>query len=237
MGYKKQLREEKQQAEARSAQMEAMLLQSLQGAPTYQTPEEALRFQELTAESAAGIRGYGQKIEDIASSRAGMTEAPGSAIQRENVRQMMESASRDIIEAGGSSAATLGAITQARTQEMGALRDIAVQGQQFKDQAQRDYTQALMQSAGLGAQATQIEGTGLQMMIGEKGKVYESELDKLRTMQQFQMTQLGNEQAKYQAALNAEAQRRAGNKQLIGDIAGGTIQGAGNLFTLGIGGK
>lgn len=225
--YKKQLERERQESIRRSSQMEAMLLQSLQGAPTYQAPEEALQFQELMAEQATGLREYGQKIEDVASSRAGMAEAPGAAIQRENVQQMMQSASQDIIQAGGASASTLGAISQMRTQEMSALRDIAVQGQQFKDQAQRDYMQALMQSAGIGTQAAQLEGTGLQMMIGEKGKVFESELDKTRTMQQFQITQLGNQWATTEAARNAEAARRAGNKQLWGNIISGAFSGAG----------
>lgn len=185
------------------------LLNSIKGEQTYQIAPEAYQLQDMLTSQA-------ENIEGIAGMRAGMSEAPGSAIQRENIRQMMESASRDIIESGGSNASALGAIGNMRAQEMGALRDLAVQGQEYRDQAKREYLQALQTSAGMQAQ-------GLGVMMDERGKVFESELDKQRTLEQFMLTDLGNQYSTAEAMKNREAARKAGNKQLAGDIIGGVL--------------
>ena len=189
--------------------LEEQLLASLQSSPTYTPPEEVAQLQEL-------LTSRGQQIEDIAEMRTGMAEAPGAGIQREQIRQMTESAAQDIIETGGASASALGAIAQTRASELSSLRDLAVQGQQYRDQARRDYMQALGESAGL-------QATGLQSTIGQKEKVFESELDKLRNIQQFQMGQIGNLYTQRMAQKQIDEARAASQRGVWGDVLGSVI--------------
>lgn len=207
-------------SEYKSNLLKQQLLDSINSEKTYQIAPEAYQLQDMLTSQA-------EDIEGIASMRAGMSEAPGVSIQRENIRQMMESAARDIIESGGSNASALGAIGNMRAQEMGALRDLAVQGQEYRDQAKREYLQALQTSAGMQAQ-------GLGVMIDEKSKVFESELDKQRTLEQFMLTDLGNQYSMTESLRNREAARRAGNKQLAGDIIGEVLGDVSKLLAVGI---
>lgn len=218
--------------EQRISSLKGDVEESLASQKEYQTPEEALRLQELASQSAERLRGMsdiGQKAVDIAEFQAGLSQAPGATQAREDISGSTAQAIQSIIQAGGSNAAALGAISDVNRNQMEQLRQVAAQGEQYQSQARRDLQSALMGQAsleaGLEGQALGAETLGLQTMIGERGKEYESYLDKLRTQQQFQLTELGN-------AYASEDARKNRNTQLWGSILGG-LTGLGSSLATG----
>lgn len=201
---------------AKSALEESLALQKL-----YETPEEALKIQELSEASASQLRSIadiGQEAVDIAEFQAGLSEAPGAIQAREDIRASSATATQNIVEAGGGGAAALGAIADVNRGQMEQLRQLSASNQQYRSQALQNLQSSLMGQAQLEASvesaALGAENYGLQTMIGEKGKEYQSYLDKLRLQQQYDITQLGNLYAEREAEKNRES-------QLWSDIIGG----------------
>ena len=212
-------KQKKNEAEIEASKSE--LEESLVGQSLYETPEEAYRIQELSEKSAKNLRGIseiGQQAVDIAEAQAGASQAPGAIQAREDIRQSTAGAVQNIIESGGGGAAALGAISDVNRGEMESLRQLSAANQQYMAQAKKDLQSTLMGQAsleaGLEGQALAAETTGLQTILGEKGKEYQSYLDKLRTQQQFDIVNLGNLYA-------TEEARKNRNSQLFGDIIGG----------------
>jgi hypothetical protein len=163
--------------------------------PIYTPPEEVAQLQQLYSQQATDLRSTGQEITDIASARAGQSLYGGGAV-REDIRRSTAAGVQDLQTVAGSSASFLGGISQLGQSNIQSQRNIAMQNAQFRDQAQRDYLQSLRERAGLEAQATGMETTGLQVGISEADKVYQSELERMRAMQQLEITLAGNELAR-----------------------------------------
>ena len=162
----------------------------VESTPVYQPPEEVNQLQQLYSQSAASLRESGQNVQDISQARAGQASYGGGRYQQA-LRQGSRAAVSDVTMAGGGNISTQGAITQIGAQGMQSMRDIAVQNQQFRDQAGRDYMQSLQERIGIEQQATGIEMAGLQVGISESDKVYQSELEKARMGQQLEITLAG----------------------------------------------
>jgi hypothetical protein len=163
----------------------------LESTPTYKIPEEAIALQKLYSETAEGIRGVGEEQQDIYGARAGQYMY-GTGEAREGIREATRYGVQDIQNVAGSSASFLGAISQLNQQSVNALRELAIQNQQYRDVAQRDYMQSIQDRISLESQATELEMSGMQNMIDEKYKVYQSELDKIRMKQQYAIVKGGN---------------------------------------------
>jgi hypothetical protein len=211
----------KRKAEAKIAAEKEALRKSIEQTPTYQIPEETQQLLDLYQTQGAKLEdlaGLGQEATNIAKAQTSMVEAPGLGIARDQIQAGTAGTVQNIIEAGGGSASSLEAIAQAGQNELNAMRDLAITNQQYKQQASDEYQQALMNQAGLESsllgQSTALQAAGLETMIGQKGLVYQSELDKQRTLQQFDITQLGNLMA------NEEA-RKARNAQIASAVIGG----------------
>lgn len=181
----------------------------IESTPTYEIPEETRQLMELYSQTAGDIRSASEKALGVAEARTGAQEAPGMGIAREQARASTAGSVQNIMEAGGGSASSLGAIAQAGRGELENLRGLAMQNQQYRSQAEQQYMNQIGASAGMMGQAAQLEGAGLGAMAQEKGRVYESELSKYQDLTQFDITQLGNTWAEEQA-------RKARNAQLIG---------------------
>jgi hypothetical protein len=182
----------KRAAERAATEMEARARAVVDEMPTYEIAPEAQQLQELTAQRASDLRTTGADIESLAGSRAGMSQYGGALDMREAMRESTGAAIGDITQLGGSGVSSMGAAARMASSNIGALRDIASQNQMFRDQAQRDYLQSLRERVGLEGQATGLEAQGLQTMISEKDKVYQSDLEKARAQQQLEITLAGN---------------------------------------------
>lgn len=203
--------------------------------PTYQIPQETQQLLDLYQSQGTkleGLSALGQEATDIAKAQSASVEAPGTGIAREQIKAGTAGTVQNIIEAGGGSTSSLGAIVQAGQNELNAMRDLAITNQQYKQQASDEYRQALMSQAGLESsllgQSTALQAAGLETMIGQKGMVYQSELDKARTLQQFDITQLGN-------LISKEEARKARNAQIATSVIGGAADIGKTFATGGLG--
>lgn len=225
----------KKEAESQITGLTQDIRSQIESTPTYQIPEETQQLLDLyktTGEQLQGLSSLGKEATSIAKAESGASEMPGTALARRQIEAGTAGTVQNIVEAGGGSTASLGAIAQAGQNELNAMRDLAFQNQQFKQQASDEYKQALMNQAGLESsllsQSANLQAAGLQTMIGQKGLQYQSELDKARTLQQFDITQLGNLMAQEEA-------RKSRNTQLIGDVIGGIFGLGKTLATGGLG--
>jgi len=232
----------KQQAEEAIRRKEAEIEQGIAGMRDYEIPEEVLRNLELMqqtqqglGESAEAIRattGLAGEATDIARARTGAAEMPGEAIARKDIQQSTAGTVQNILEAGGGSASTLGAIAQAGLSEQSAFGNLAMQRGQYKSQAEQDLmnslrseagftAQAEAQASGLEAQGAGMLSTGLLTSTQQQQQQFDYGRDKELTGLQFNLGQLGGMKADEQA-------RRARNAQIFGSIIGsvGSIGGA-----------
>jgi len=173
--------------------------------PLYEIPEETRPMVALYGETAGQMRDVSQQALEAAEARTGVQEAPGMAIAREQARSAAAGQRQAMIEAGGGSASTLGAVAKTGQTEQQALRDLAIQNQQNRAQAEQQYLSQLGSHAGVLGQATGLEGQGLGAMAAERGGVYERELGRYQDLTQFDVTQLGNVWAEEEARKNRVA--------------------------------
>lgn len=221
-------------AEKKIAGLQGDIRSAIEETPTYQMPAEVQQLLDLYGTQAGKIEelaGLGQEATDIARLQTAQAEMPGMGIAREQIESGTAGTVQNILEAGGGGAGTMGAIAQAGQNELNAMRDLSIQNQQFRQQASDEYRQALMSQAGLEssllAQSTGMQAAGLGTAIGQRGLEYQSEFEKERTLQQFDISQLGNVMA-------AEEARKARNAQLLGQTLGGLFNIGGALASGGL---
>lgn len=222
----------KEQAQQEIDRKKEELRKSIEQQPTYQIPKEAqqmLDMYQAYGKQLEGLKGYGQEALDIAKQRTAQAEMPGMGIAREQIQAGTAGTVQNILEAGGGGVGALGAITQAGQNELNAMRDLAIQNQQYQRQAESEYRNALMSQAGLESsllgQSAQMQAAGLGMMTGQRALQQESELDKYRTLQQFDIGELGNIVAAEKARREKNAQILTGTLSTIGTVAGGIFGG------------
>lgn len=170
------------------------LIASVAEEEVYQSPAEVAELQKLYSTQASELRTTGQEVASVAESKANQFSY-GAGAARQDVRSTTASAVQDLTTASGTSSSYLGALTQLGVSNTQSMRDLAVQNQQYRDQSQRDYLQALREKAGLESQAVSLEAQGLQVGISEADKVYESELERTRMLQNLEIALAGNKLA------------------------------------------
>jgi hypothetical protein len=222
--------QEKRQQQDISGQKKA-LEESLKNIPEYEIPQEATDYLKMLEQTSSELGKTGdiyQESVDIARIKAGMGEAPGSAMARQDIQSSTAQQIQNIKEAGGGGVGALGAIANVGMNEQEALRDLAKTNVAYKESASQGLQSALMGQAGFNSnllqQQASLKGAGLQTMIGEKGKVQESELNKYLTMTDYQLAQLGVSQQEIENMKNRRVQIAS---SVIGIIPGVAKMAAG----------
>ena len=197
----------------------------IEAIPTYGTSpyaEQMLAKSQEAAENLRGLSGLSKEATDIARARASMSEAPGSALAREDIKQASATAAQRILESGGGVGA-MGAIADVARGERASLRDLAASNMAYRDKASQDLQSALTgqaaQQAGLEAQALGAEQAGLGFMTSEGQRVFESQLNKALTGTQYDIIEASNAQQALQNMLNRRAQMGSSALGAIGNIA------------------
>jgi len=165
---------------------------------TYQVSPESEQRLALLEQGAVDLREVGQESTDIARMQAGMTQAPGSSQALKDI-QASTSGQVQAIQQMGGSASGLGAISQVGLNQSQAMKDFAKSNLAYKSQSETALMNALRNQAQMEAQAAGLESQGLEGMIAEKDKVYQSQLNQDLTGLQFDITKLGMEQQKKSA--------------------------------------
>jgi len=175
--------------------LQSEIEQQISGLQTYEIPEEAKQRLALLEQGATDLRESGQESTDIARMQAGMYQAPGSGQALGDIQRSTSGQIQAIQQIGGS-ASSLGAIAKVGVTEQQALKDFAKSNLAYRSQAETGLMNALRNQSQLESQAASLESQGLEGMIAEKDKVYQSELNKDLTGLQFDITKLGMEQQK-----------------------------------------
>ena len=201
---------------------------SIAGLPDYQIPEQYQQIADIGTEAAGAIRGTQElagEATDIARARTGRAELPGEAIARRDIQQSTAGTVQNLVQAGGGSAATLGAIAQAGLGEQSAFGQLAMQRAQYQSQAEQDLANAMRQQAGFTAQteaqAAQLEQAGLAPLAQQEQQAFEYGRERDLSLIQYDIDRLG-------AMRQEEANRRARNAQVWGSVIGavGSLGGA-----------
>jgi len=218
-------RKRKEAENARIGAMYTGISDKISGLTDYEISPEAQQRLAALEESGETMKGLTGEATDIARARTGQ-EAPGAQIARGDIRQAVAGKMSAIQQIGGAGA--LGAITEAGLEEQGALRGLAKENLEYKAQASKDLSNALMAEAQTGAQATQMGAAGLQGMVQERGKVYESQLNKALTSIDFDINTLATEQLGYQAQAQAQAATQAGMMSGLSQIGSSWLANKGS---------
>ncbi len=175
------------------------------GMSVYNISDEAQQRLDLLQSGAADLRESGQEMTDIARAQAGSYMAPGSGDALEGIQESSSRQAQAITEMGGSPS-SIGAISKVGLGEQQALRSFAKSNLAYRSEAETGLMNALRSQSQLEGQAASLESQGLEGMIAEKDKVYQSQLNKDLTSLQFDITKLSMDQQKKAA----ETQRSSG---------------------------
>lgn len=142
----------------------------------YRVSEETQQIYEKSQESADIIRSQAEEATKAAEIQRGMVEAPGSGLRREAAEESTAAAVAQTQQAGGASASALGAIANIQSGDISSMRDAAIQTQVFRDQAEKEYMQALQDQGGAEVSAMQTEIGGLQALGAAKEQQYQTNI-------------------------------------------------------------
>lgn len=183
--------------------------QQISDIPAYEISPEAEQRLKLLQEAGTGITEAAGEAVDISRMQAGAVEAPGAAAAREDIQRSTSGQVSALQEMGG--AGFLGAISQVGLGRQEARKEFAMSNLAYKSQAETGLMSALRNQAQAEQQASMLEAQGLEGMIAEKDKVYQSELAKAQTGLQFDITKLSMEQQK-------RASEEAGRSGIFGGL-------------------
>jgi len=207
IGSGKRYREAKEAENARMGAMYQGISDKISGLPDYEISPEAIQKLEALQQSGETMKGLAGEATDIAQARTSQ-DAPGMAIEKGDIRQAVAGKMSAIQQIGG--AGSLDAIVKTGAQEQGVLRGLNRENLAYKAQAQKDLSNALISEAQIGSQAAQMGAAGLQGMVQERGKVYESQLNKALTAIDFNINTLATEQLGISSQAQARAATQAG---------------------------
>lgn len=166
--------------------------QSITDLPEYEISDEAKQRLALLQEAGAGLVEGAEEQTDLARMRAGMIEGPGAAQSRRDIEASTAGQVQAIQNIGGAGA--LGAATQVGLGEQAAYEDLIASNLMAKEQGESALMNALQTKAGMRREAAGLEAQGLEGMIAEKDKVFQSQLQKAQTGLQYDISQLAMDQ-------------------------------------------
>lgn len=176
--------------------------------PTYQVSSEAEENLQRMQETSGELSDIGQEISDIATKKTSQAEMEEAQIQRENIKQASAGRLQAIQESG--SEQSLDAIAKSGSIGQQQLRDLNKKQTAYRFQAENDLMNAKINQASLEAAGGQLEAGALSGIVSEKGKVYQSELNKQLTginmdIARYSQGQMGQIQAQQNATQNNTA--------------------------------
>lgn len=177
------------------------------------SPEAEERLNILTT-SGDKMGDLAQEAVDVAEARSG-EEIPGAEIVRQNLAQ----GTAQQLEAAKMSGNPMATIPLIGQEQQAQYSQLARENMAYKNQASKDVQNALMDQSQIEAQAAGMQADGLSGMISEKGKQYQSQLDKAITGIDFDITRQAQSQAGYQAQLDTQAAQQAGMTSALSNIA------------------
>jgi hypothetical protein len=186
----------------------------IEGLTEYEVAPEAQQKLEMLEQAGESAKGFAGEATDIARSRTGQ-DAPGMALEKNDIRNAVADKLQAIQEFGGSRA--LSAITQTGAKSQAAMGGLNRQNTAYKQQAQKDLSNALRAEAQTGVQAAQMGAAGLQGMVQERGKVHESKLNKALTALDFKQNMLAREQMGTTMQMQAQAASQAGMSSALSE--------------------
>lgn len=162
--------------------------------PDYQISQEAQDRLALLEQSAANIEQQAGEQTNIARSRAGMFQAPGTGAASQDIERATASQVGALQQTGG--AGFLSAITKVGQSEEQAYEELTRNNIAYKQQSEQALMNALSTEAGMKMQAAGLRAQGLEGMIQEKDKVFQSQLSKAQTGLQYDLTMYSTDQMK-----------------------------------------
>ncbi len=212
---KKKYRERIEAERAKMGAKYTAISDKIEGLTDYEISQEARDRLSGLQESGEEVRDITGEATDIAEARASR-DLPGMDLYKRDVRQDVANKIEAIQQIGGSG--SLNAITEAGLEEQGNLSELNKENLSYKMQSQKDLSNALMSEARAGIEATQMGAAGLQGMVQERGKAYESKLNKELTGIDWDINKLAVEQMGYQAQAQASAAAGAGAASALSQI-------------------
>lgn len=162
--------------------------------PEYEISQEAKDRLALLEESAAGLEESAAEQTSVAKSRAGMFMAPGTAQTSQDIERATASQVGALQQMGGSG--FLSNITKVGQTEEQAYENLIRNNMAYKEQSEQALMNAMSTEAGMKMQAAGLRSQGLEGMIQEKDKVFQSKLNKAQTGIQAELTMYSTEQMK-----------------------------------------
>lgn len=208
---------------AKQAQKYDAIEQKIQDLPDYEIAPEAQQKLALLEATGDRMTGLAEEATQVAESREG-EEIPGAAIIRDDIAQN----TAQQIEAAQMSGNAMAIIPLIGGEQQSQYRELAKENMAYREQASKDVQKAMMSEAQVGAQAVGLEAEGLSGMISEKGKAYQSELDKAITGIDFNITRKAQEQLGWQAAQESRAAQTSGLTNALSNVASSYFANKGN---------
>lgn len=157
----------------------------------YRIADETQQIFEKQMAAGETIREQAQEMVDVSGARRGMAEAEGAGVRRQAREETAAAAVSSAQMAGGASVGALGAAAQIQQETVADIRDQGITTQMFRDQAEQEYRQALMDQGSAEISATQQEIQAMQTMLGAKEQQYQvNVLDPFYARQQYLLSKV-----------------------------------------------
>lgn len=172
--------------------------------PGYQMAPEAQEKLALLQDTSKDVSELGQEITDIASNKLSK-ENPEAAIDRKLIANNNAEMLQAIQESGVNGSAVISAGKQTQSEYAGlSKKNLA-----YRMQAEQDLMNAKNNQAQLEMSGAQMEAEGLTGIISEKGKIYQSNLNKALTGFEMDLTRLTGQQMQQIQNIQATQQANA----------------------------
>lgn len=181
LGKKKQRLMEERAAE--TAKEYEGIRSRVEEAPEYEIAPETQQQLELLQQTGQDIEGLAGEVTDIASKRASREESPGAQLLRKEIRQNSAGNLQAIQESG--SPAAMQMMLASGAGEKAAFGELSNKNIAYRFQAESDLMNAKINEAQTLGQSAQLESMGLQGMIDQRAKQFQSKQDKALSLINF----------------------------------------------------
>lgn len=192
--------QEKMAPERAIEQSKQDITTQIENLPEYQISQEAKDRLSLLQESATNLEQQASEQTDVAKSRAGMYMAPGTGAASQDIEKATASQVGALQQMGGSN--FLSNITKVGQSEQQAYDELIKNNITYQEQSDQALMNALSTEAGMKMQAAGLKAQGLEGMIQERDKSFQSQLSKAQTGLQYDIAKLSLDQQQRTAQEN-----------------------------------
>lgn len=180
-----------QAQEVRDAES-AAISEKIADLPQYKISDEANQRLALLEQAGVDIESAAQEQTDVARMKSGQIEGPGASQALRDIRSSTSGQVGALQDMGGSG--FLSSITQVGLNERNAMKDYTMGNLGYRAQSESDLMSALRNQTQAQSQSSMLQAQGLEGMISERDKAYQSELSQAQTGLQYDITKLSMEQ-------------------------------------------